>query len=136
MRGGNASSRGPPVPQAPTRGVAARTVDLHAGLVVELHDEAIVVGLLAAQVRARRGGQPEQVVVALQVAGKEEVGAEGGDVFGQVPNGDVEVPAEGTGSAPGKGRTNREQPEPRNGEMPSTPLTCSSRRPGTGRCPG
>lgn len=31
--------------------------------------------------------------MALEVAGKEEIGAKGGDVLGQVPDGDVEVPA-------------------------------------------
>lgn len=77
--------------------MTAWTVDLHSGLVIELHDEAVVVGLLPAQVGAGRRGQPEQVVVALQVAGKEEVGAEGGDVLRQVPNGDMEVPAQDPG---------------------------------------
>lgn len=37
------------------------------------------------------------MVVALQVAGKEEVGAKGGDILWQVPNGDVEVPVWGQG---------------------------------------
>lgn len=38
--------------------------------------------------------------MALEVAGKEEVGAEGGDVLGQITNGDVEVPARGAWGQP------------------------------------
>jgi len=81
------------VPCPPTCGVTAGTVDLHRGLVIKLHDEPVVVGLLPTQVWARRRREPEQVVVALEVAGKEEVGAKGRDVLRQIPNGDVEVPA-------------------------------------------
>lgn len=40
--------------------------------------------------------------MALEMAGKEEIGAEGGDVLRQVPDGDVEVPvgAQVTGQVP------------------------------------
>ena len=40
--------------------------------------------------------------MALETAGKEEVGAKGRDVLWQIPNGDVEVPAGAQGQpAPG-----------------------------------
>lgn len=64
-----------------TSGVTARIIDLHSGSVIKLHNKAVVISFLPTQVRSRGRGQPKQVVVALEVACKKEVGAKGGNVF-------------------------------------------------------
>lgn len=69
-------------------------VDLDRGPFVKLHDQATIVGLLAPQVWAGVGRKPEQVIVAMEMAGEEEVRAKDGDVFGKVPNWEVIVPSE------------------------------------------
>lgn len=87
--------------------------------------------------------------MALEMAGKEEVGAKRRDVLWQIPNGDVEVPAGARGQPAPEGTTTREAgkadlpPETREASHnqdgqrhPSTRLTCSSRRPVTDKCPG
>jgi hypothetical protein len=92
-----------PGPPPLTSGVTARIVDLHSGSVIKLHDEAVVVSLFPTQVGTGSRGKPEQVVVALEVACKEEVRAKGGDVFWQIADGNVEVPAQGHRVSPEKG---------------------------------
>lgn len=75
-----------------TCGVAARVVYLHRGSLIKLHDQAVVISLLTPQVWAGRGREPQQVVVPTEVAGEEQIRAEGGNVIREVPNGDVVVP--------------------------------------------
>lgn len=45
--------------------------------------------------------------MALEVAGEEEVGAKGGDVLRQIPNGNMEVPAQGQSQGQAGGGSSR-----------------------------
>lgn len=64
------------------------------------------------------------------MAGKEEVGAEGGDVLGQIPNGDVEVPAQDPGqgesqAGPGGVQTRKTSLPPGATSQVASPTLCS-----------
>lgn len=80
-----------------TCGIAAWVIDLYGDLLVKLHHQATVIRLFASQVWAGGGRQPQEMVVAVEVAGEEQVCAERRDVIRKVPNGDVVVPGQRRG---------------------------------------
>lgn len=85
-----------------TCGVAARVVDFHQGSLIKLHDQAVVISLLAPQVWASCGREPQQMVVTAEVAREKQVRAKGGDVVREIPNWNVVIPRrKGEARSPG-----------------------------------